>query len=411
MKRHWRKILPFATDSAGAIGTFAYCDVHALPLDPSGTSAIYWRNDGREAENFYTSRIPLSTSHFTLERVDDFMDAYRRQLEGDYPQVILLVDTPITAQVGVDLEGLGTLLEAERNVPVIVVRTTANDFYDIGVQKALLALYERTIPAGSRASLRDCGIIPGTFNMLGVNLLDHVCPDFTNELYAACAAQGMHVLTRWGDQEDVESLERAPFAQFNLVASAAALKLARKMERDLGMPYVTLDALDVLDYAADGLSISYDARILVIGEQITSNLVRRLLGIMARAGKADVDVNVATFYTLDKALAQEGDVRFAEEDDVERVVLDGNYDLVIVDPSLETLMPRGYRHLVYPLVHNATSNYAHMLDYPANLLDRAWLAGVAERIARENRTSFMPHTKSEMMGAAGLRRPQRPKRS
>ena len=109
--------------------------------------------------------------------------------------------------------------------------------------------------------------------------------------------QGLQVVTDFGASDTVEQWARAARAGRNIVASASGLKLARKMEDDLGIPYELACNTTAFDALIVGLELDCDPRILVVGEQLTSNILRRLLRM---AGATSVDV--ATFFTRQEAL-------------------------------------------------------------------------------------------------------------
>ena len=84
---------------------------------------------------------------------------------------------------------------------------------------------------------------------------------------------------------------------------------------------------------------------LLVGEQISSNLARRLLQRMG-AGRVDV----ATFFTLDKRCKQEGDFKLKGQDDLARVLGSDEYDLVVGDHIFKRYAPDKHVTLMHPPV-------------------------------------------------------------
>ena len=124
---------------------------------------------------------------------------------------------------------------------------------------------------------------------------------------------------------------RAAAAEKNIVAAPSGLKTARLLEARFGTPYEVLDPLadDLLppgDYAGK--------RILIIHQQVTANTLRqRLLNLGA------LSVTCATWFLRKPELAQPGDLCLTEEDDFEALVMEGNFDLLIGDPTLWRIVP------------------------------------------------------------------------
>jgi hypothetical protein len=76
-------------------------------------------------------------------------------------------------------------------------------------------------------------------------------------------------------------------------------------------------------------------RVLVVHQQVAANTLRtRLLAHGAER------VTCATWFMQVAELAQDGDVRLREEDDFEELVYQGDFDVLVGDPTLWRIVPR-----------------------------------------------------------------------
>ena len=207
---------------------------------------------------------------------------------------------------------------------MLAVHTSGNAYYDKGMAKAYDAIYERFV-AGGQAAEREEGYV----NFLGFSELDYPGSVLARELVPVLQKRNIHVLSDWGYGDTCDAWPHALKAEKNIVMSAGGLAIARRMQREAGMPFAPLYGLDWLDGLAEGFTMKSDPRILVVGEQITSNTLRRLLRKCgARA------VGVATFFTLDAECREREDVHLKGEGDLSALVGERGYDFVIGDRAL-----------------------------------------------------------------------------
>ena len=98
--------------------------------------------------------------------------------------------------------------------------------------------------------------------------------------------------------------------------------------------------------------------ILIISEQLMGNALRETL-IRDYGMK---NIQVCTFYTLEKTLAWPGDRRIKGEDDAEELLKKGGFHLIIADPLLRSLAPDGSQWIDLP--HKAFELYGEHSPLP-----------------------------------------------
>lgn len=156
---------------------------------------------------------------------------------------------------------------------------------------------------------------------------------------------------------------------------AGGLKAAKYMQSEFGIPYLVglpvgakaghqlisnlrnlvglEDEIEVANNITDlPAVVNTNRSVLVIGEQVRSNSVRDCLRI--DIGLKNVDV--ASFFSMEKELAEGGDTYIDSEEDWEELVNNGKYDIVIGDPLYKDLMPANSKSNFIDFPHLAVSS-------------------------------------------------------
>lgn len=335
MKNLWRSMAPFASDSTGACTVFSSSNALVIAQDSNGTASVLRRVINVNAARAAFETVDLPELSFTLGKERDFIERMVQIVDtvqadaargiGSPVELVVLVNGPVSALLGADLAGRARKLEKAVGIKCMNVDTTGNAYYDKGLAAAYEAIYQAfVLPRAADLPERSAN---ESVNIIGQTELDYPGAVLPNMLRAHLHDQGLQVATDFGASDSMEQWGRAAQASRNIVASASGLKLARKMKDELGTPYVIVCNTPAFDGLAAGLELACDPRVLIVGEQVTSNILRRLLRM---AGATSVDV--ATFYTLDKEVLEQGDAKLKDEAGLR--MLSSNYDVVIGDRML-----------------------------------------------------------------------------
>lgn len=271
-----------------------------------------------------------------------------------------LIGTPVAAVVGSDLGGLGKEICRElyhqgmtdKILPSLGVETNGWDYYDAGQEKAYLAMDEMLIQEDA-----DC-----------VNILKKA---------------GAENPVVWGTSGCMEAIAGAKGAKLNLAVSVSAIKVVEKLHEKYGTPFLIGYPLGeketvwwvnqvkgilsgdecapvtdptVHSIAVDFRRISDGKRAFIIGEQLTSNAMRRLF----ETEFDYVHVDVASYFKMDRTLMKENDFWIREEEVLVRFLEEREpYDLVIADPLCFQFLPyEPKRKIAYP--HIAVSSLFYL---------------------------------------------------
>ena len=156
----------------------------------------------------------------------------------------------------------------------------------------------------------------------------------------------------------LEALGRSGLARINYVVSPAGIAAAKYLEERFGTPYEIAFPADPMLLLEDDprdmeLIRKPDARILVVHQQVLAHSIRKAL----RGAGAGGTITCATWFDQKAFLAEEGDVRLAEEDDFMSLVKEGGWDLIIADPTLRP-MAEGFHGKWIDAFHFAVSGQA-----------------------------------------------------
>ncbi len=182
-----------------------------------------------------------------------------------------------------------------------------------------------------------------TVSLLGFDTLDYPDEMERQRILEHIEENQMRIGSIWGFRSGVSEWERALQADLNVVCSASALRLAERMEKDRGIPFVLLDDLlektGGLGIVASGLRIPKDMeRILIIGEQITSSALRKHIRSCCREAEGrEPEIVSAGFFLEHKKLMEGKDVKLKSEEDLITLLSRNHFDLVIGDPMFRLL--------------------------------------------------------------------------
>ena len=293
-------------------------------------------------------------------------------------EFIVLLGSPVPALTGMDMAGMAHKIEHDSGIPAAGLNTTGFADYTAGISQALLAVYKKFVkPAKEKV---EKGI-----NILGATPIDQGVTGNAERIGQAFTDAGYKVLCNYAYGYSLDAVRRSAAAEQNIVVTASGLPRAKKMQADLGIPYVTgmpvgadgarqmlsdiETGADVLEPGGPGIADACEpdgiwnlatgekagcghasGRLLLIGDQVIAHSVRQALLRKGFAGEIDI----AGFFKMDRSLLQAGDKKLRGEKDLIEMVSAGDYSAVIGDPLL-CRIPQISRMRFYALPHPAIS--------------------------------------------------------
>ena len=383
MAKLWKKLPPLMADNFGFIEVMNKTDGMGIIDDCSEyrTSAERRRGRGKTGEPamrvVHTEISSEDVVTGTRQKVLDTFDAYQRDFS---PEFVLLSAGPCSAMIGTDLEEIAENIEADSGIKTAAVKLSGHKTYDVGISETLLALAKLLTKPGE---VRQNGI-----NILGGNTLDWQ-EENTASLRGWIEEKGFSVIADLGGNGKAADIARAAEASVNLVVTVSGLAAAKYLKSEYGTPYIAMAPFGKSQ--ADRLSAALPNKmqpecsrqgetsrqpengqkqeVLIIGEQFMGNAIRETL--ICDYGMQNIQV--CTFYTLEKTLAQPGDRRIRSEQEAEKLLKEGGFHTIIADPLLRCFAPKDSRWIDLP--HKAFQLYGEHQPLPLFLGDslNRWL--------------------------------------
>lgn len=351
MSRIFHQIPSFAPDYSGPAsvlhdmgGMIVFCDV-------GGCFGNYLAFDEPRmgfAKKVFTLGFQETDLVMGVDRVarEKIVTSFRR-LGGKF---VALIGSPTATLTGADFRGLCVELQRELGVPAFYVDTTGLTFYERGQEKIFRALMDY--------ALHHTVDAPADVHIFGATPLD--AWDYGQqgeflELLCRCGAERPLI---WGAGETLEHLGSLDRSRLNIAVSVSGLRAVRELHERFGTPYrigfpVGKRALAewenelraLLSGCRNGSAEAEDCaaesplcgrRVLIVGEQVASNMLRRMLRQEFGCGETDV----ASFFTMDRPLMEAGDW-FAQTESgyVEELRRRAPYDVVVGDDFLTEPLP------------------------------------------------------------------------
>ena len=321
MKGLRKYLTPFAPDQSGAVSVLYELGGIVVICDAGGCTGNIC---GFDEPRWHTHRSAIFSAGLRdMDAIlgrDDKLVAELVDAAGKIDaRFAAIVGTPVPSVIGTDYLALRRMTEKKVELPVLTVDTTGMELYDVGAEKAYLALVRRFAREKQET-------VPGRIGVFGVNPLD------MSDLRAGDRIRSvLPGAMCFGMGSGLNEILTASSAEKNIVAAPSGLRAAQYLEEKFGIPYEVYDPtaellLPELDYSGK--------RILVIDQQVRANTMRELL---VKRGAAEI--HCATWFLMDTTRTQPGDCRLKEEDDFEALVYGGDYDLLIGDLTLWRIIP------------------------------------------------------------------------
>ena len=339
MKGLRKYLSPFAPDQSGASAVLYALGGILVICDAGGCAGNIC---GFDEPRWFTHKSAIFSAGLRdmdaiLGRDDRLVEKLRDASEKIPARFAAIIGTPVPAVIATDYRALRRMAEKRVGLPVLTVDSDGMALYDSGAEKAYLALMERFAVAPREKQ-------SGAIGVLGMTPLDFGEQKDEARLRAILRAQGWETVYLYG-YGPLEEIENAPGVEKNLVVSPSGLRAARYLQEKFGTPYECTDPLAA--EAAANLDVR-GRRILVIHQQIRAGSIRTLL---EARGAARVDT--ATWFLKKPELSREGDLLLREEDQLQALLAQGTYDLLLADKAMWPLAPAEMER--YDLPHFAVS--------------------------------------------------------
>ena len=340
--RGLRKYLtPFAPDQSGAVsvlyelgGIIVICDAGGCTGNVCGFDEPRWFE--RKSAVFSAGLRDMDAILGRDDRlVAKLVDAAEK-VEAGFAAVI---GTPVPAVIGTDYQALKRMCEKKTDLPVLAVNTDGMELYDGGERKAYLELFK----VFAREKLP---VETGRVGILGMTPQDVSDLKAADKLREKFKSQG-HQAVCYGLGDGLDEVKKASSVEKNIVVSPAALECARYLEKTFGTPYevgypLVEELVPDMEYAGK--------KILIVQQQVMAGSIRAEL----RKRGGDGKITVASWFSMEKDLLEEGDVSLKDEEDYMELVEKGRYDVIFADPCMRR-MTKDFSGVFVDAVHFAVS--------------------------------------------------------
>lgn len=298
MKNLWVSLPAYAPDYSGICSAFFDLGGISVIHDASGCTGNY---TGYDEPRWFGSSAKVFCSG--LREIDAVMGNDEKLLENIEkagslfpPSVYTVVGSPVPMVIGSDMNGIARELETHTGIPTFGFAANGIGLYDEGISAALCALIRRfTKPSAEQISK---GV-----NLLGTNPLDLGNGGNAEDLEAVLTEKGFRVVGKMMMGATLEQIQALSRAQVNLVVTASGLAAARLLHERFGMPYVVGSPIAGSDDVYSALSETIldghcrvirdnaDKGILIVGEQVCANSLRRALILNCQVWKQGCSIS------------------------------------------------------------------------------------------------------------------------
>lgn len=315
MKNLMKLLSPFAPDQSGAVGVLYELGGLVVICDAGGCAGNIC---GFDEPRWFTKKSAVFSAGLRdmdaiLGRDDKLIEKTARAVGQTDVKFTAVVGTPVPAVIATDYRALKRMAEKKTGLPAICVDCTGTRLYDDGEERAYLELFKTFAVQKYETVKGKVGIIGCTPLASGYMTEKIFRQEYGKD--AVCFGMG----------SGTEEIERACECEKNIVVSTGGIKAAEYMKQQFGIPYET--GFPVTEAMQKVLSHDLNGRkILVVHQQFAANRLRELL-----KEKFDCTADVGTFFKLFDEYKQQGDDTIPDEEQLVRKVLEGGYDVVIID--------------------------------------------------------------------------------
>ena len=254
-----------------------------------------------------------------------------------------VIGTPVPAVIGTDYQALKRMCEKKTDLPVLAVNTDGMELYDGGERKAYLELFK--VFAREKLPVETGRV--GILGMTPQDVSDLKAADKLREKFREKFKSQGHQAVCYGMGDGLDEVKKASSVEKNIVVSPAALECARYLEKTFGTPYevgypLVEELVPDMEYAGK--------KILIVQQQVMAGSIRAEL----RKRGGDGKITVASWFSMEKDLLEEGDVPLKDEEDYMDLVEKGRYDVIFADPCMKR-MAKTFSGVFVDAVHFAVS--------------------------------------------------------
>ena len=340
--RGLRKYLtPFAPDQSGAVsvlyefgGIIVICDAGGCTGNICGFDEPRWF----ESKSALFS-AGLRDMDAILGRDDRLVAKLADAVTKLDAKFAAIIGTPVPAVIGTDYHALKRMTEKKVDLPILTVDTDGMELYDKGEEKAWKELF--LVFAGEKED-----VILGRIGILGMTPQDISDLRAADRIRERFAAEGKTAVC-FGMGNGLDDVKSVSNVEKNIVVSPAALECARYLEKTFGTPYevgypLAEELVPDMDYTGK--------KILIVQQQVMAGSIREEL----RKRGADGELTVASWFSMEKDLLEEGDVSLRDEEDYMELAEKGGYDVIFADPCMKR-MTKAFSGVFVDTVHFAVS--------------------------------------------------------
>ena len=341
MKGLRKYLTPFAPDQSGAAsvlydlgGILVICDAGGCAGNICGFDEPRWSTV--KSAVFSAGLRDMDAILGRDDRLVEKLGAAAEEIDANFAAII---GTPVPAVIGTDFQALGRMAKKKTGLPILSLPCYGMKLSDAGEEMAYDALF--------RTLTEDIGEPdPGRIGVLGAATLELGDLSEAEGIRDALLKEGWQTVSLYGMGASFREVQTAGQAKRNLVVAPSGLKAAKYLQSRFGTPYEVRYPVEDPRVAAMDLT---GKRVLAVHQQVRANSLREQL-----RGRGAETVHAASWFMMEDAWMEPGDVHLAEEDEFEALVRQGEYDVILADDTLR-LMCGDFRGLWLPLPHFAIS--------------------------------------------------------
>lgn len=370
-----RKLPPFAPDYSGVNGVFGQLGGVSLI---GGADGCIGNVTGYDDPRFFEGNMIFSSGLRNIRAITGEEDVMKEKIDDlkisrDIP-FILVMSTPTTAVIASDYKGLGKIISQEKEVPVISLSTTGMETYEVGIEKGLYELGKKFVKAtdGPREGV----------NIIGCTPLDYWGANQIENIRCAIEKHGNKINSFWSVKGGIKEIEKTLKGAVNLVVSTGAVKVAKYLEKEYGIPYIVdVPVGQVNSEILAGLLLNKNLtrtyvdksekrsdKVLIIGEQVWANAFRKYMAYE----KGFENIKVVSYFKMLEDYMSQGDIKMNTEKDLEEIVLDYQANIVIGDPFYKKFFKELDKVKFIEVPHLAVSSrlyWDHQINYVGDEID------------------------------------------
>ena len=325
MKGLRKYLSPFAPDQSGAAAVL--CEFHGLIiiLDAGGCAGNIC---GFDEPRWFESRSAIFSAGLRdmdaiLGRDDRLVEKIGKACEKLSADFIAVIGTPVPAVIGTDYRALSRMIEKKTGIPALTIDTDGTKLYDDGERKTWKELFKKFAEE-----------------------------DFLKKYFAE---KGFSKVVCYGMGDGLDAVREAAAAEKNIVVSPAGIAAAKYLQQKFGTPYELFCPPEIIpewkekkEQVAGLLNVEElsEKKILIVHQQVLANTLREEF--------ISANINVASWFMMNKEQKKEQDILFKEEDDWITYIKENEYDIIIADSLLKKAVPF-YKGEWYDLPHFAIS--------------------------------------------------------